>query len=311
MVFGDGLERWWHHGGDTWIGGQHDETSAWLDKTCKFFDDRWIEVMGDLFVNAPWRIRNDGGEGVRLECVGEKILLADKEGTLHFAVVDFLRFLLDGFHKFCVDFGSEDTVEGFLQAAARKRDGTRSGKWVEHDVVVLWITAFTEQRGEFRPEFATCAMLFDGGQTIEAVGDAFTACEKPEFRFGLPRGEWRTGEPCEGIDQIMHEIARQGDEFVLLRDEYAEVLRPERDGIWLFRDDILRESGEIRVIQTAEDDEYIIKVWDVCWNRFGFEFHGTVHHANDVHSVTMHQFCNQWIEAGDERRVEKHDVRVK
>ena len=70
--------------------------------------------MGDWFVNAPWRIRDDGGEGVRLECVGEKILLADEEGSLHLAVVDFFYFLLDGFRKFRIDFGSENAVEGLL-----------------------------------------------------------------------------------------------------------------------------------------------------------------------------------------------------
>ena len=70
--------------------------------------------MGDWFVNAPWRIRHDGGEGVRLECVGEKILLADEEGSLHLAVVDFFHFLLDGFRKFRVDFGRENAMEGLL-----------------------------------------------------------------------------------------------------------------------------------------------------------------------------------------------------
>ena len=67
--------------------------------------------MGDWLVNAPWRICDDGGEGVRLECIGEKILLADEEGTLHFGIMDAFEFFLDGVHEFGTDFRRENSME--------------------------------------------------------------------------------------------------------------------------------------------------------------------------------------------------------
>ena len=114
MVFRYRFERRRHHAGDVWIGGQHDKAPIRLENTCKFLEDRWIEVMGDRLVDAPWRIRDDGGEVVRLERVGEKILLADEKGPLHFAVWDFTRLPFDGFHKLRIDLGSENAMEGCL-----------------------------------------------------------------------------------------------------------------------------------------------------------------------------------------------------
>ena len=70
--------------------------------------------MGDWFVNAPWWIRDDGGEGVRLECVGEKILLANEEGSLHLAVVDFFYFLLDNCNEFkIVTIAKKDQIRKY------------------------------------------------------------------------------------------------------------------------------------------------------------------------------------------------------
>ena len=65
------------------------------------------------------------------------------------------------------------------------------------------IAAFTEQCSEFGAEFAFCTVLFDGCQAVETVGDAFATGLQPEFRFRLPRREWRGAGMSEYIDKIM------------------------------------------------------------------------------------------------------------